>query len=73
MADEIDATAERVELEEALLIGDVCRKAKEIQPGWEGDCYFCGEHFKRVVEVVDPATDEVVTSCGRCRDRRGIE
>lgn len=43
-----------------------------IQPTRTGECDFCGEHFARVVEVTDPRTGEVVESCGRCRDRRGI-
>lgn len=53
-------------------VGELCRKAAAIPAGRSGECDFCGEHFARVVEVTHPHTGEVVESCGRCRDRRGI-
>lgn len=72
MADEIDATADRMDNELALTIANTCRIAATIPKGYPGDCFFCGETFARVVEVRDPQTGEPVDSCGRCRDRRGI-
>lgn len=72
MTDEVEMTAERMEKEEALLVGDIQRKAKLIPKGEPGECYYCGEEFARVVEVVDPATYDKVCSCGRCRDKRGL-
>lgn len=73
MADEIDATTERCERESALILGDICRKAQQIPAGQPGECWYCGEEFARVVEVVDPATQDKVCSCGRCRDKRGLK
>jgi hypothetical protein len=73
MSDEIDATNERMEKESALIEADMRRKATEIPKGAPGECYFCGEDFARVVEVIDPVTEAKVCSCGRCRDRRGIK
>lgn len=72
MADEVDQTNERIECEQALIIGEVCRCACNIPKGEPGDCYYCGETFTRVIAVEDPATGDEVNSCGRCRDQRGI-
>lgn len=72
MADEIDATTERVEKETSLFVANACRIAANIPKGHPGDCFFCGEEFSRVVEVKDPQTGDTVDACGRCRDRRGI-
>ena len=73
MADEIDATADRMDNELALTIANTCRIAAEIPKGYPGECFFCGEDFARVVEVTDPRSGERVDSCGRCRDARGIK
>lgn len=72
MADEIDATADRMDNELALTVANTCRMAAAMPKGKAGECFFCGEHFARVVEVRDPQTDDKVDACGRCRDRRGI-
>lgn len=72
MADEVDATAERMEKESALIEADMRRKAADIPKGEPGECWYCGEEFARVVEVIDPATENKVCSCGRCRDKRGL-
>lgn len=69
MADEIDATNDRVEAETALILADVSRKAAAIPAGQPGECYYCGEYFARVVLV--RSVDEHV--CGGCRDKRGLE
>lgn len=72
MADEIDATADRIENEVSFTVGELCLKAAAIPAGYPGECFFCGEEFARVVEVTDPRSGERVDSCGRCRDARGI-
>lgn len=69
MADEIDATNERVENETALIVADVSRKAAAIPKGEAGDCSLCGEYFARVVFVASIGE----YACGRCRDRRGLQ
>lgn len=68
MADDIDATNDRIEVETTLLVTDACRRAAAIPAGEEGDCYYCGEHFTRVVFV----QSEGQFACGRCRDKRGL-
>lgn len=72
MPDFIDETVERVDKETALIVGDLCKRAAMIPKGEPGECFYCGEDFARVVEVMDPATYETVCSCGRCRDKRGL-
>lgn len=72
MADEIDATADRMDNELALTVANTCRIAAAIPKGHPGECFFCGEDFARVVEVTDPRSGERVDSCGRCRDARRI-
>lgn len=69
MADEIDVTNDRVESETALLVADVSRKAATIPTGQPGDCFYCGEHFARVVYVESVGEE----CCGRCRDKRGLQ
>lgn len=68
MADEVDKTADRIELEEALIVGDICRKAQSIPTGYPGECYFCGEEKARVVFVAIVEQDV----CGACRDKRKL-
>lgn len=72
MADPIDQTADRMEVEADLSIRKICQQAAAIPPGRPGDCFYCGEYFPRVIFVTDPRTGESVESCGRCRDKRGI-
>lgn len=73
MADEIDVTNDRIQAEEELFVNEVCRQAKLVPIGKAGECFYCGEFFKRVVEVVDEDSECTVSSCGRCRDRRGLK
>ncbi|URA06846.1 hypothetical protein QAY90_gp15 [Xanthomonas phage Langgrundblatt2] len=68
MADEIDATNDRIENETALIVGDVCKRAAMIPKGEPGECFFCGEYFARVVFIA--SINEC--ACGKCRDRRGL-
>lgn len=72
MADDADVTGERMDKESVLFEAEVRRQAALIPKGEPGECYYCGEEFNRVVEVVDPATLDKVCSCGRCRDKRGL-
>lgn len=68
MADEVDATNDRIERETALLVSDAVRKAVLIPNGEPGESFYCGEHFARVVFIA--SINECV--CGRCRDKRGL-
>lgn len=69
MADEIDATNDRIEKESALFEAEVRRQAAQIPKGEAGECHYCGEYFARVVYVESVE----VHACGRCRDKRGLE
>jgi len=68
VADEIDATNDRIETETALLVADVTRKAAMIPAGEPGECFYCGEWFARVVFIA--SINEC--ACGKCRDKRGL-
>lgn len=68
MADEIDATNDRIETETALLVADACRQAAMIPTGEPGECFLCGEHFARVVFIASIGE----SCCGKCRDKRGL-
>ncbi len=68
MADEVDATNDRIETETALLVADVSRKAAMIPTGEPGECFLCGEYFARVVFIA--SINE--SCCGKCRDKRGL-
>lgn len=59
MADEADKTADRMEVEEAANLAEICRKAQAIPKGKPGDCELCGEWSGRLVNGV----------CAPCRDR----
>jgi len=72
MSDELDLLSEKTIRDETMFIAEVVRHAKAIPTGEPGDCHYCGESFSRVVAVVDPESETVVKSCGRCRDRRHI-
>jgi RNA polymerase-binding transcription factor DksA len=43
MADEADKTSERMEVQEAADIAEICRKASNIPKGEPGECERCGE------------------------------
>ena len=72
MADDADVTAERTQLEESIIVADICRQAAAIPAGEAGECWYCGEEFSRVVTVIDPASFDSVSACGRCRDIRKL-
>ena len=72
MADDADRAGDRIEFEEAVRERNAQQAASQFITGAPGECYYCGEDFKRVIDVVDPTTDDVVKSCGRCRDKRGL-
>ena len=68
VADEIDATNDRIETETALLVADACRQAAMIPTGEPGECFLCGEYFARVVFIASIGE----SCCGKCRDKRGL-
>lgn len=59
MADIADVTGERMEVEEAANIAEICRKAAAIPKGVPGICDLCGEDMPRLINGV----------CAPCRDR----
>lgn len=69
MADEVDLSNDRIQKEMEFLTSNVTRKVASFDPGEAGECYYCGEHFSRVVYV----RSVEVYCCGKCRDRRGLE
>ena len=62
MADIVDVTAERTEVEEAANIAEICRKAAAIPKGVPGICERCGEDMPRLVGG----------ACAPCRDRHKL-
>jgi hypothetical protein len=52
MADEADKTSERMEVQEAADIAEICRKASNIPKGEPGDCELCSEWSGRLVNGV---------------------
>ena len=68
MADEIDATNDRIETEMTFLVADACRRAAMIPAGEPGECFLCGEYFARVVFIASIGE----SCCGKCRDKRGL-
>lgn len=72
MSDEVDLTNDRIAADVARDVGEICRKASSIPKGEPGECHYCGEEFARVVEVIDPVTEDKVCACGRCRDKRKL-
>ena len=71
MVDELDLTEERMEFDTDVSVQRVVKDAKNFNPGHEGDCGLCGEHFSRVIEVQH--NGNTIDACGRCRDRYGIK
>lgn len=62
MADDIEiAEAAHDTIVEAE-IQTIRNRAANIPVGTEGECFFCGEYYKRLVNTV----------CARCRDARGL-
>ncbi len=62
MADEADKTADRMEVEEAANIAEICRKAAAIPKGVPGICDLCGISSPRLINDV----------CAPCRDRHKL-
>ena len=62
MADIADATADRMEVQEAAGIAEIRRKAAEIPKGKPGECERCGEPSLRLVGG----------ACAPCRDRHKL-
>lgn len=69
MADEIDATDERITAEKEFTVRNVCAAAQAIPKGEPGECFLCGEYLARVVFV--ESVGELC--CGGCRDKRGLK
>ena len=59
MADIVDKTSERMEVQEAASIAEIRRKAAEIPKGEPGECERCGEPSWRLVGG----------ACAPCRDK----
>ena len=70
MADDADNADVREEVEMQAKEANIRAEAAKFQAGAAGECYFCGEEFSRVIAV--EWHGENVKSCGRCRDKRGI-
>lgn len=56
--DDIDATNERTQAEEAAAVAAARKAAAAIPKGEPGECEYCGYKFTRLVNG----------ACGRCRD-----
>jgi hypothetical protein len=57
--DEIDLYEARIEIERQAGISDASKAAKNMPAGKEGECWLCGEHSKRIVNM----------ACAPCRDK----
>lgn len=66
--DDVDITVEHMERVQSASLGMICEAAAKIPEGKAGDCNYCGDWFKRVVEVKHD-----IFACGRCRDRHGLK
>ena len=62
MADEADQTFDRMEVQQAAKIAEICRKAAAIPKGAQGECERCGEDMPRLINGV----------CAPCRDRHKL-
>lgn len=62
MADEVDMTDARTEIETADAIAAIAAKAKAIPAGVPGECDLCGEWSGRLVNG----------ACAPCRDRHNL-
>lgn len=63
MADEADQTFDRMEVQQAAKIAEICRKAAAIPKGVPGICDLCGEDMPRLINGV----------CAPCRDRHKLQ
>lgn len=59
MADLADITGERMEVQEAVDLAEIRRKAQQMEKGVCGDCERCGEFSWRLVGG----------ACAPCRDK----
>lgn len=71
MADEVELTEERMEFDRQIGIRNVQDEAAKFITGHPGECFLCGEYFKRVVQVEKDG--EMIDSCGGCRDKHGLK
>ena len=62
MADIADVTGERMEVQEAVDIAEIRRKAAQMPKGEPGECERCGEDMPRLINGV----------CAPCRDRHKL-
>ena len=62
MADEVDATSEKMEFSDAARIAEIREKASRIPVGVAGECIHCEEHSLRLVGG----------ACAPCRDSLGL-
>ena len=62
MEDEADQTFDRMEVQQAAKIAEICRKAAAIPKGVPGICDLCGEDMPRLINGV----------CAPCRDRHKL-
>ena len=62
MADEIDATVEKMEVFDAAAVAAIRNEAARMPKGIEGECPQCGEFSLRLVR----------NACPPCRDRLGL-
>lgn len=72
MADDADRTGEMQDFYDEVAAKNAAAAASKFVVGEAGECFYCGEEFKRVVPVTDPDTQQIVKSCGRCRDKRKL-
>lgn len=63
MADEIDAAANHIEIEDEKRLAAVRRNLAKQEPGVAGECDLCGEYMPRLVE----RKGDMV--CAPCRDK----
>lgn len=63
MSDEVDSTNDRIIVDVARDVAEICRKAGDIPKGEPGECAYCGEYKARVISVQDGEL-----ACGGCRD-----
>lgn len=64
MADVVDMTDETESILRDKQVAAISAAAANIPKGRAGDCFYCGDHFERLVG--EPP------GCGRCRDKRHL-